>query len=169
VTNAHVVAGVTDPSVQVLGQGEELEATVVVFDTDRDLAVLAVPGLLAPQLPQGTELGRGDPAMVIGFPLGGPLTTSPARVRQVLDARGQDIYGRGGVTREVYSLYTQVRPGNSGGPVLDATGALVGVVFATSLDDPDTGYALTLEEAAPVLAAGVTATGAVDVGPCSGR
>jgi S1-C subfamily serine protease len=169
VTNAHVVAGVTDPSVQVLGQGEELTATVVVFDSDRDLAVLAVPGLLAPPLPQGTELGRGDPAMVIGFPLGGPLTTSPARVRQVLDARGQDIYGRGGVTREVYSLYTQVRPGNSGGPVLDATGALVGVVFATSLDDPDTGYALTLEEAAPVLAAGVKATGAVDVGPCSGR
>lgn len=169
VTNAHVVAGVSDPSVQVLGQGEEFPATVVVFDADRDLAVLAVPGLAAPPLAQGTELGRGDPAMVIGFPLGGPVTTSPARVRQVLDARGQDIYGNGGVTREVYSLYAHVRPGNSGGPVLDATGALVGVVFATSLDDPDTGYALTLDEAEPVLSAGVGASTAVDVGPCSGR
>ncbi len=169
VTNAHVVAGVPDPSVQVLGRGEELPASVVVFDTDRDLAVLEVPGLTAPPLAQGAELDRSDPAMVLGFPLGGPFTTSPARVRQVLDARGQDIYGRGGVTREVYSLYAQVRPGNSGGPVVDPSGALVGVVFATSLDDPDTGYALTLAEAAPVLEAGIEATSAVDVGPCSGR
>ena len=169
VTNAHVVAGVPDPTVQVLGEGEELEATVVVFDSDRDLAVLDVPGLTAPALAQGTELGRSDPAMVLGFPLGGPFTTSPARVRQVLDARGQDIYGRGGVTREVYSLYAQVRPGNSGGPVVNPAGALVGVVFATSLDDPNTGYALTLDEAAPVLTAGVGATSPVDVGPCSGR
>jgi len=169
VTNAHVVAGVPDPSVQVLGKGAKFDAKVVVFDADRDLAVLAVPGLTAPALEQGAELGRSDPAMVLGFPLGGPFTTSPARVRQVLDARGQDIYGRGGVTREVYSLYAQVRSGNSGGPVVNASGAVVGVVFATSLDDPDTGYALTLTEASPVLAAGAKATRKVDVGPCSGR
>lgn len=169
VTNAHVVAGVPDPSVQVLGEGEELPATVVVFDPGRDLAVLAVPGLDAPALALGTELARGDPAMVVGFPQGGPFTASPARVRQVLDALGQDIYGQGGVTREVYSLYAQVRPGNSGGPVLDSSGAVVGVVFATSLDDPDTGYALTLDEAEPVFSAAVGATRPADVGPCSGR
>ncbi len=169
VTNAHVVAGVPAPTVQVLGEGEALPATVVVFDPDRDLAVLAVPGLDAPPLVQGTELEGGDPAMVVGFPQGGPFTPSPARVRQVLDARGQDIYGQAGVTREVYSLFAQVRPGNSGGPVVDAAGALVGVVFATSLDDPDTGYALTLDEAQPVLDAAAGSTAAVDVGPCSGR
>ena len=169
VTNAHVVAGVPDPTVQVLGEGEALPATVVVFDPDRDLAVLAVPGLDAPPLARGTDLVGGDPAMVVGFPQGGPFTPSPARVRQVLEARGQDIYGQAGVTREVYSLYAQVRPGNSGGPVLDPSGALVGVVFATSLDDPDTGYALTLEEAEPVLDAAAGASAPVDVGPCSGR
>ncbi len=169
VTNAHVVAGVDAPTVQVLGQGPALAATVVVFDADRDLAVLAVPGLDAPALAVGQELERGDPATVLGYPLNGPFTSSPARVRQVLQARGEDIYAGAEVEREVYSLHVRVRPGSSGGPVLDAGGAVVGVVFAASLDDPDTGYALTAAEAAPVFAAAAAATASVDVGPCSGR
>lgn len=167
VTNAHVVAGVTEPAVQVTGQGPRLPGRVVVFDPARDLAVIAVPELRAPPLPLSRDLERGADAVVAGFPLDGPYTSVPARVRQVLDARGEDIYGRGGVVRQVYSLFTTVEPGNSGGPLLDPAGAVAGVVFARSLDDPSTGYALTLQESAPVLQAAPSASEAVDTGPCS--
>lgn len=169
VTNAHVVMGVPEPGVQVLGEGERLEATTVLFDPQRDLAVLAVPGLEAEPLVRGEDLDRGAPAAVLGYPLDGPYRASPARVRQVLTATGEDIYGQSGARREVYSLYATVQQGNSGGPVVDPQGQLVGVVFAASLDDPDTGYALTLAEAAPVLDAAPGATARVDVGPCSRR
>lgn len=167
VTNAHVVAGVDSPLVQVTGTGPELPARVVAFDPERDLAVLAVPGLDAPPLPVGEDLARGDDAVVAGFPLDGPYQYSPARVRQVLEARGEDIYGTPGVVREVYSLYARVEPGNSGGPLLDERAAVVGVVFARSLDDASTGYALTLAESAPVLAAAPGLQDAVDTGPCA--
>lgn len=167
VTNAHVVAGVPRPTVQVLGQGPELEATVVLFDPDRDLAVLAVPGLDAAPLVRGEDLGPGDAAAVLGYPLDDPYSSSPARVRQVLDAAGEDIYGEAGVTRKIYSLYATVRQGNSGGPVVDPGGRLVGVVFAASLDDPSTGYALTLAEAASVLDQAPGLSAPVSTGPCS--
>lgn len=167
VTNAHVVAGVSQPLVQVTGQGERLEGEVVLFDAARDLAVIEVPSLDAAPLPLGTDLGAGDPAAVAGFPLDGPYQSSPARVRQVLDARGEDIYGRPGVVREVYSLFANVEPGNSGGPLLDPSGAVVGVIFAKSLDDENTGYALTLAESAPVLQAAASASDPVPVGPCA--
>jgi S1-C subfamily serine protease len=84
----------------------------------------------------------------------------------VVDARGSDIYGRPGTSREVYSLFAQVRPGNSGGPLLSTDGRVVGVVFAKSLDDPSTGYALTMDEARPVLDAATGATSPVDTGAC---
>lgn len=167
VTNAHVVAGVREAEVQVLGVGARLDAEVVLFDPERDLAVLAVPGLTAAPLPLGTDLAQGAPAVVVGYPGNGPYTSTAARVRQVLQARGEDIYGQPGVVRQVYSLYAQVRPGNSGGPLLDANGAVVGVVFASSLDDPDTGYALTLAESQPVLAGAAAAGTPVDTGGCS--
>ena len=89
------------------------------------------------------------------------------RSRQVLTATGQDIYGQPGVTREIYSLFTRVEPGNSGGPLLSTAGEVVGVVFAKSLDDDQTGYALTLAEAAPVLTRAPSARTEVDTGACS--
>ncbi|GAB2692915.1 MarP family serine protease [Thalassiella azotivora] len=167
VTNAHVVAGVEEPAVQVTGEGRRWPARVVVMDADRDLAVLAVDGLPTAPLPLGEDLERGDAAVVAGFPLDGPYTAEAARVRQVLTARGEDIYGNPGVERRVYSLHARVEPGNSGGPLLDAAGRVVGVVFAKSLDDPSTGYALTLAESAPVLSAAATAEQPVDVGACT--
>ena len=121
----------------------------------------------APALTLGTDLGRGADAVVAGFPLDGPLRLDAARVRQVLDATGQDIYGQPGVTREIYSLLARVEPGNSGGPLLSSTGQVVGIVFAKSLDDDQTGYALTIAEAAPVLQAAAAAHGRVDTGGCS--
>ena len=167
VTNAHVVAGVDRPHVQLTGGGELLAGEVVVFDPARDLAVVAVPDLPAAPLPLGGDLDRGDDAVVVGFPLNGPYAAAPARVRDVVRAGGEDIYGRQGVVREVYSLYAAVEPGNSGGPLLDASGSVVGVVFARSLDDPSTGYALTVAESAPVLEAAAGARRAVDTGTCT--
>lgn len=166
-TNAHVVAGMSAPDVQVGGSGERLPGTVVIFDPARDLAVLDVPGLQARALPLGQALTRGDDVVVAGFPLNGPYLLSAGRVRDVIVAVGEDIYGEQEVTREVYSLNAQIRPGNSGGPVLDTGGQVVGVVFARSLDDASTGYAVTLAEAAPVLAAAATASAAVGTGECA--
>jgi S1-C subfamily serine protease len=167
ITNAHVVAGVRRPSVQVGGKGRLYPATVVLFDPQRDVAILAVPGLPAPALTLGTDLTRADDAVVAGFPENGPFVASPARVRSVLTATGEDIYGHAGVRRQVYSLYAQVQPGNSGGPVMTPDGSLAGVVFAKSLDSPITGYALTLSEVRSDLNTGIAATSSVDTKGCS--
>jgi S1-C subfamily serine protease len=158
VTNAHVVAGVDDPTVRVSGLGFGVRGTVVYFDPRLDLAVLAVPDLEAPALELSAErAGRGDPAVVIGFPGGSSYTAVPARVRGVQRARGRDIYDRTSVTREVYSLRSVVRPGDSGGPLLLPDGTVAGVVFAASVDDPETGYALTAEQVDDGIQAGVDA------------
>jgi S1-C subfamily serine protease len=167
VTNAHVVTGSDRVRVSVRGTGREREARVVAFDPDRDVAVLDVPGLEARRLTQGQPLDTGDPAVLAGFPGDEGLWVGGARVRGTLTAQGADIYGDRPVVREIYSLRSQVRRGASGGPVLDPQGRVVGMVFATSLDDPDTGYALTLDEIAPVLRRGAAATGAVSTGACA--
>jgi S1-C subfamily serine protease len=88
-------------------------------------------------------------------------------VRSVLRASGEDIYGRPGAVREVYSLNAQIEPGNSGGPVLSPDGQVVGVVFAKSLDDASTGYALTLSEARPVIQKGMRTGKSVSTGACA--
>ncbi|WP_426563935.1 MarP family serine protease [Angustibacter sp. McL0619] len=167
VTNAHVVAGVRHPRVQVAGRGPRLDATVVVFDPVTDLAVLDVDGLEAPALERALDLSRGDAAVVAGFPLNGGYRVEAARVRDVITARGEDIYGEKSSVRLVYSLYARVRPGNSGGPLLDPRGRVVGTVFAKSLDDNSTGYALTMQESRSVLAKGLVATRRVSTGPCA--
>ncbi len=166
-TNAHVVAGVRAPRVQVGGLGRRYDATVVAFDAGRDVAVLYVPGLRSAPLRLAGAPGRGAEAVVAGFPGGGPYRLAPARVRDTIRARGPDIYDRRQITREVFSLYADVEPGNSGGPLLSPQGDVYGVVFAKSLDDPTTGYALTAAEVAPVIAAGRTARARVDTGACT--
>ncbi|HEX6922061.1 MAG TPA: MarP family serine protease [Actinomycetes bacterium] len=166
-TNAHVVAGVRRPRVQVGGEGTRYTARVVVYDSRRDLAVLYVPDLDAPVLQFQGGAERGDSAVVAGFPQGGPYRLGAARVRDTIEARGPDIYEREQVTREVFSLFADVEPGNSGGPLLAPDGDVYGVVFAKSLDDPETGYALTADEVAPVVRAGQGATGSVATGSCA--
>jgi S1-C subfamily serine protease len=167
VTNAHVVAGVKRPKVQVAGVGKRYDARVVAFDAKRDLAVLSVPDLPSRPLPLGGEMERGDDAVVAGFPHDGPFVASAARVRSVLKASGEDIYGRPGAIREVYSLNASIEPGNSGGPVLNPAGEVIGVVFAKSLDDASTGYALTLSEARPVIQKGMSSEKRVSTGACA--
>ena len=166
-TNAHVVAGVDQPQVRVGGGGPRLAARVVVFDSRRDLAVLYVPDLSAPALPLDDSGGRGDQAVVAGYPGGGPFRLGAARIRDTLNATGADIYHRSQTTREVFSLYADVEPGNSGGPLLSLKGDVYGVIFAKSLDDALTGYALTVDEARPVVKAGRRATAAVDTDTCA--
>jgi len=166
VTNAHVVAGTSSENVRIQGDSRSYDARVVVFDPKRDLAVLSVPGLPAPSSRQGASLTRSGGAVVAGFPLNGPFRLDSARVRDVLTATGADIYGSPGVVRQVYSLYARVQPGNSGGPLLSPDGSVVGIVFARSLDDDRTGYALTLDEARPVLNAANDSVSPVGTGGC---
>jgi S1-C subfamily serine protease len=165
-TNAHVVAGVDRPDVQIGGNGRTYPSRVVVYDPDRDLAVLYVPDLPADPLALDGSGERGDQAVVAGFPGGGSYRLQPARIRDTIDARGPDIYQRRQVTREVFSLYADVEPGNSGGPLLTLDGDVYGVVFAKSLDDPDTGYALTIDETRPVVTKGRDRRQQVGTGSC---
>jgi S1-C subfamily serine protease len=167
VTNAHVVAAVRQPYVQLAGSDRRYSARVVLFDPRTDLAVLDVPDLDAPALPLGRTLDRGNDALVAGYPENGPYKVVPARIRDVLQAKGEDIYGGSGAVREVYSLFATVEQGNSGGPLVAADGTLAGVVFAKSLDDARTGYALTLDEVRDELAAGIAADQQVGTGRCA--
>ncbi|MDT0308491.1 MarP family serine protease [Streptomyces sp. DSM 44917] len=167
-TNAHVVGGVTDPTVQVGGQGRRYAARVVLYDWERDVAVLDVPRLDAPALrvSRGDAI-TGDDAVIAGFPQSGPFDARPARVRERFQADGPDIYRRGTVSRDVYSLRGTVRPGNSGGPLLTPDGEVFGVVFAKSLDDEETGYALTADEVRETITRGRAADEPVDSQSCA--
>ncbi|MFE9120949.1 MarP family serine protease [Streptomyces sp. NPDC007172] len=167
-TNAHVVGGVDEPTVQIGGQGRTYDAKVVLYDWRRDIAVLDVPDLKAPSLEfTSTDARMGDSAIVAGFPEDHPYDVRSARIRGRISAKGPDIYHRGTVRRDVYSLFTTVRPGNSGGPLLTPQGKVYGVVFAKSLDDPDTGYALTADEIQPDIQQGRTASQQVDSQQCA--
>lgn len=166
-TNAHVVAGADAPSIRIPGDPASYQATVVAIDTRIDLAVLRVDGLPAPALEFApTPAETGDGAVVAGFPGGGDLEAGAARIRDRIDARGEDVYGRSGVLRDVYSFRGTVVPGNSGGPLLAPTGRVYGVVFAAGLGEPETGYAITAQQAAPIARAGALATEPVDTGRC---
>lgn len=167
-TNAHVVGGVSEPTVQIGGKGRLYDARVVLYDWQRDIAVLDVPHLNAPKLnfTSGDVQSRDD-AIVAGFPENGAFDVRAARVRGRIEANGPDIYHRGTVHRDVYSLYATVRQGNSGGPLLTTNGQVAGVVFAKSLDDSNTGYALTADEIRPDIAAGTTASQQVDTQSCA--
>lgn len=164
-TNAHVVAGVRNPKVDV-GGGHLLAATVVLYDSSRDVAVLAVPGLVRTPLRFAGPARPGADAIVLGYPQDGPFTPVAARVAAVQKARGPDIYQSHTVTREIYALRARVLPGNSGGPLLAPDGGVYGVIFAAAADDPKTGYALTAAEVASDARSGATATERVSTGGC---
>lgn len=163
-TNAHVVAGIDEPTVRVGGVGRTYEARVVLFDPRTDVAVLYVPDLRAPVLAFDDDAGRGAAAVVAGYPQDGDLNLQAATVAARVQARGQNIYNDAPVTREIYSIRSTVRPGNSGGPLLTTDGRVFGVVFARSTSDAETGYVLTADEVADEAARAATATAPVDTG-----
>ncbi|MEW5353228.1 MULTISPECIES: MarP family serine protease [unclassified Streptomyces] len=163
-TNAHVVAGIDTPFVRVGGVGRSYEARVVLFDPDRDVAVLYVPGLSAPVLRFDGVAARGVPAVVAGYPQDGGLNLQAATVASRIRATGQNIYNDATVTREIYAIRSTVRPGNSGGPLLTTDGRVYGMVFARSTSDSGTGYVLTAAEIAADARRGAAATAPVDTG-----
>ena len=165
-TNAHVVAGVRNPQVQVRGVGPQLAATVVYYDPKVDVAILQVSGLHAKPLAFSGVLGSSADAVVAGFPEDGPYQTVAARIRGAERARGPDIYQDADVTRDIYAVRAQVQPGNSGGPLLDTSGGVAGVVFGRAVNDPSTGYALTASQVSVAATAGRTATAPVSTRGC---
>jgi uncharacterized membrane protein required for colicin V production len=166
VTNAHVVAGIRDVRVEAV-DGEH-RAAPVLFDPGTDIAVLHVDGLNVPALPIAThDAANGQGAAVLGYPGGGPLVVLPAAVLDERQATGRDIWGRGSVDREVYILQAAVRPGDSGGPFVDQSGTVLGLVFARSNVDENTGYALTSDEVRAALAKVPPAGAAVDTRSCA--
>ena len=168
-TNAHVVAGVRSPRVEVPDVGS-FRATTVYFDPRVDVAILEVPGLRAPALTMSGPVDRGADTVIAGYPGGGPMTATAARVRGTIGgdvARGTDIYGQPGVQREVYALRGVARPGNSGGPLLTSDGEVAGVVYAQAQADPQMAFALTSNQVAAAISAGRSATREVSTGGCS--
>ena len=166
-TNAHVVAG-TQGFITVETNGSDLQGHVVYYDSDTDLAVIFVPGLPAAPLTWADDVAdSGTDALVLGYPMDGPYTPVAARVRDVITVRGPNIYEDHDVVRQVYVLRATVRSGNSGGPLLDTDGRILGVVFAAALDDPETGFALTPDEARPIADAAASLHSAVDTGHCT--
>jgi S1-C subfamily serine protease len=164
-TNAHVVAGVSSPQVQV--NDKKYDATVVLFDPEVDIAVLYVPKLTEAPLNFDFTGKADDPAVVLGYPENGPFDSEPARIRSEERLRGPDIYGDRTVTREAFSIWASVRPGNSGGPLLSPKGTVYGVVFAASVEDNRTGYVLTAEQVSDDARDGSTATQEVSTQSCT--
>ena len=147
VTNAHVVSGTGSHAI-TRQDGSIMRADVVFFDPERDVAVLYVPGYTVAGVTFGPA-GRGTQGAVIGYPGGQSEKTVPAVVDGSIAAQGRDIYNANFVTRQIYVLQASVHPGNSGGPLIDLDGRVLGMVFATSASDPNQAYALTDDEIAP--------------------
>ena len=166
ITNAHVVAGIDQPSVQV--GPDRREATVVLYDPDRDVAVLHVPDLGLRPLPFASRpVDTNADAIVLGYPEDGPFFAGAARIRDRMEIRGPDIYNDRTVTREVYSIYGNVRSGNSGGPLIAPDGSVLGVIFAAAVDQQFTGFALTAAEVAADARTGANSTAEVSTGDCA--
>jgi S1-C subfamily serine protease len=164
VTNAHVVAGESDTTVTPAGSDTALDATPVHYDPTNDLALLRVNGIGAGPLPLAGVAESGTPGAVIGYPENGPLTITPARVGATGPVITQDSYGRGPVTRQLTALRGEVHSGNSGGPLVDGEGRVLGTVFAATTEGKPGGYAVPNSIVAGALGDSGRAVG---TGPCA--
>ena len=165
VTNAHVVAGESDTTVTPFGSSSALDAAAVHYDPSNDLAVLRVSGLGGRQLSLAPEVSSGTPGAVLGYPENGPFTITPARVGVTGPIVTEDSYGRGPITRELTALRGEVRSGNSGGPLVDTDGRVMGTIFASTTQGKPGGYAVPNDVVAQALG---NTTGEVGTGPCTG-
>jgi S1-C subfamily serine protease len=163
VTNAHVIAGADDTTVTTQG-GVELEATPVYYSPADDLALLRVAGARLPTLPVASERSEGEDAAVLGYPENGPYTIEAARIGETRATISEDSYGNGPINRTITALRGAVRSGNSGGPLVDASGRVVGIVFAATTGGPRGGFAIPAEEVTNALP---QARAAVETGPCT--
>jgi S1-C subfamily serine protease len=165
-TNAHVVAGISAPTVQIKGKGTYYDAKVVYFDGNRDVAILRVADIPAEPLTIADVQERGTDGAIAGFPLGGKLKVVPAKIRGVSDAAGMNIYGTEHTVRSIYSVRALVQQGDSGAPLLSTDGEVMGLVFAAAVDDDQTGYVLTPSEFADAITQSIDATKSVATGSC---
>jgi S1-C subfamily serine protease len=165
VTNAHVVAGESDTTVTPEGSSTSLDATPVHYDPSNDLSLLRVSGLGGTSLSFAPEVHSGTPGAILGYPENGPFTIAPARVGATGPVITQDSYGRGPITRELTALRGEVRSGNSGGPLVDSAGKVMGTIFAATTQGKPGGYAVPNDVVAEALS---DTTGEVDTGPCTG-
>lgn len=163
-SNAHVVAGAD--TVTVEAEGKTYDATVVSYDPDADISILDVPSLPQQPLVFAEEPAKaGTDAVIMGFPGGGDFVATPARVREIIELSGPDIYKSTTVNREVYTIRGLVRQGNSGGPMINRAGQVIGVVFGAAVDDNDTGFVMTTNEVSRQLAK-IGNTAKVTTGAC---
>ena len=166
-TNAHVVAGVTDRPTVTTESGVTLPAAVVFYDPQVDVAILYVPQLDLSPLRFSGSAGPGDSAVVAGYPLDAQsLQAAAARIGDVQNAQGPNIYDTSTVTRQIYEIRALVQSGNSGGPLLSPAGTVDGVVFAAAVGVSDTGFALTAAEVSADASAGANLTAPVSTGAC---
>lgn len=165
VTNAHVVAGVSQPVVE-MPDGGAMPGRVVYFDTKRDLAVLAVDSLPSRPLPLSRDLPGGSQAAFAGYPHGGPFQSKPATVQDIATVLVPDIYGNNPSPEDIYRLAGDVQPGNSGGPLLTTDGQVAGVVFAKATSDAEVGFAITMSDLDPVAEQAPALSTPVSSGQC---
>ena len=165
VTNAHVVSGLTEPSVEA-PDGTVHAGRVVYFDAERDLAVIAVDGAELPVLQTGAQMTDGDSGYIMGYPAGGPFSMGPAEVQARGEVTVNNIYGGDPGPLDIYQLNADVQLGSSGGPLLDESGTVAGVVFARAAGDVKVGYAITGEEAQDVLTGAQRMEETVSTGQC---
>jgi trypsin-like peptidase/colicin V production protein len=166
VTNAHVVAGQDDTTVQLQGQGARLDAQAIWFDARNDVAVLRAPGAgAAPALGLNEAAPPGTPGAILGFPGNGTYDVEPGRLGQTATVVSENAYGEGPVRRRITSLRGEVRSGNSGGPMVDSHGRVVTTIFAATVSDGgQSGFGVPDSIVRDVLG---RASGPVDTGPCA--
>jgi S1-C subfamily serine protease len=172
VTNAHVVAGEQDTTVEVGGQAPSLPVRTVVFDPRNDIAVLSVPELEPPPLRLVGEPASGTPGAILGYPENGPFTARSARIGRTQTVLTGDAYGHGPIDRLLTPLRGVVRPGNSGGPLVDAAGEVLSTIFAGTVGGgPSGGYGVanaTVAHALSTAAARAAAGEQVSTEGCAG-
>ena len=169
ITNAHVVAGTDKVTIETVAG--VAEASVVYYNPQEDIAVLHSPELPLKPLEMPREpVAPGTETVVMGFPESGPFSAEAGRVANRLIIDGPDIYGATRIEREAYAVRGSIRQGNSGGPMVDLNGKVLGVVFGQSMEDSKLGYVLTNEQVLSHLDANLpnwrTATGSIDTGKC---
>jgi S1-C subfamily serine protease len=172
VTNAHVVAGESDTTVQLHGDAPGTSAQALVFDAHDDIAILRVHGLPARPLQLASDSRSGTAAAILGYPLDGSFNAQPGRIGAAETVSTEDAYGRGPVTRTIVPLRGLVRPGNSGGPMIDEAGQVLATVFAAITsgngDRGPGGFAVPNSLVRKELAIARSRSGPVGTGPCGG-
>jgi S1-C subfamily serine protease len=167
ITNAHVVAGVKDPVVTLSNTKIQLVGRVIAIDRKKDVAVIYVPGLNGNKLTFIGPVVPNEIGFVVGYPNGGSLITSAVSVSSEFESIGTDIDGNGETRRDVIVFGGNVRPGNSGGPLLNNQGQVLGVVFAADAENKNTGYALAPSEVAKLISETQNEIGQIDSGQCA--